>query len=116
MGATAHADSALAESNGNNNQNTTPFTVTAVQQLPDLMISSILVRSSRGNPGWSAVVAVTVNNNAASSAASTLSLHDALPISTITTSDPLLDTFTAGALAAGQSATYTRTVTIPSGQ
>jgi RHS repeat-associated protein len=61
-------------------------------------------------------VAVTVHNNGPGSAAASTTRIRLATSTTIQTTDPLLDTFTAGALTSGQSVTYTRTVTIPSRQ
>jgi len=116
MGATANADAALSENNGLNNQNTTPFTVTAVAQLPDLVISSITASPTSGNPGDSISVTVVVHNNGPGSAAASTTRIRLAASTTIATTDPLLDTFTASALPSGQSQTYIRSVTIPPGQ
>ena len=116
MGATANADAAITEGNGNNNQNTTPFTVNAATQLPDLVISSITASPTSGKPGDTISVTVTVKNNGPGSAPSSTTRVRLAAGTTITTSDPLLDTFTAAALTSGQSQSYTVSVTIPSGQ
>src|SRR5206468_806347 len=116
MGATANADGALTESNGSNNQRTTPFTVTAGQQFPDLVVSNVSVTPTSANAGAPATVTLTVSNIGTGSAAPDTVRIRLAAGTIITSSDPLLDTFTAAGLAAGQSVTYTRTVTIPAGQ
>ena len=60
------------------------------------MISSITVTPASGNPGSSASVAVTVKNNGTGAAAASTTRIRLAASTTITTSDPLLDTFTAG--------------------
>ncbi len=69
-----------------------------------------------GKPGDSISVTVTVKNNGPGNAAASTTRIRLASSTTITTSDPLLDTFTASALSPGQSQSYTRTVGIPSGQ
>ena len=64
--------------------------------LPDLVISSISVSPSSGNAGSSASVSVTVRNQGTGTAAASTTHIRLAASTTITTSDPLLDTFTAG--------------------
>ena len=87
----------------------------ALAAAPDLVISSISTQPTSGKPGDAIVVTVTVTNNGPGSAAASTTRIRLAASTTITTNDPLLDTFTAGALSSGQSLSYTRSVTIPSG-
>jgi len=117
MGATANATSGVTdETNEGNNQRTTPFTVTAPVQLPDLVVSSLSVSPTSGLPGSSAILNLTVRNDGPGAAPSGTVCRIRLASSTtILSSDPLLDSFTVGSLSSGQIRTYSRTVTIPSG-
>ena len=54
MGATANVTGSVQESNGSNNQRTTPITVLAQVQLPDLVVSALSVKFDKraaGEPG-----------------------------------------------------------------
>jgi RHS repeat-associated protein len=106
----------VSESDVNNNQRTTPFTVNAAAQLPDFVVSALSVSPTSGVAGSSVTVNVTVKNQGAGAGASGTPCRIRLASSTtITSSDPLLDEFSVGSLAAGASLSYTRTVAIPAG-
>ncbi len=63
MGATANATGPVQESNGSNNQRTTPITVQAQAQLRNLVVSALSVGSTTVRPGNQVTVTFTVINH-----------------------------------------------------
>jgi uncharacterized membrane protein len=107
-------NNAIGQSNTNNDIYWTSLSIQTVQQLPDLVVSSLSVSSTSVRAGSQVTVSLTVLNQGSGSAPSSLTRIRLAAGTTITTNDPLLDAFTVGPLAANQSQSFSRTVTIPS--
>jgi hypothetical protein len=103
---------------GSTDSNTVTVTMpnAPVLPLPDFVVSSLSINPATAAPGASVTVNVTIRNNGNGPApAGSLCRIRLASATTITTSDPLLDEFTVGALNAnGGQQSFTRTVVIPS--